>query len=118
MTEAGLLVLAIFLCLLGNGLFSGSEIAIISARRSRIDAMIGQGSRAAERVKALQDNMDHFLATAQIGVTLMGTLAGVIGGYLASQHIEPWLRGSRLANGCRPPSRPRSSWGCASSTSS
>jgi putative hemolysin len=96
MTEAGLLVLAIFLCLLGNGFFSGSEIAIISARRSRIEAMIGQGSRAAERVKALQDNMDHFLASAQIGVTLMGTLAGVIGGYLASQHIEPWLRGSRL----------------------
>ena len=96
MTEAGLLVIAIFLCLLGNGFFSGSEIAIISARRSRIDAMIAQGSRAAQRVKALQDNMDHFLATAQIGVTLMGTLAGVIGGYLASQHIEPWLRGSLI----------------------
>src|SRR5262245_9089543 len=96
MTEAGLLVVAIFLCLLGNGFFSGSEIAVISARRSRIEAMISQGSRGAQRVKALQDNMDHFLATAQIGVTLMGTLAGVIGGYLASQQIEPWLRASRL----------------------
>src|SRR5262245_16817652 len=96
MTETGLLLIAIFLCLLGNGFFSGSEIAVISARRSRIEAMISQGSRGAERVKALQNNMDHFLATAQIGVTLMGTLAGVIGGYQASQHIEPWLRGSLI----------------------
>jgi putative hemolysin len=88
----GLLVGAILLCLLGNGFFSGTEIAVISARRSRIEALIAEGSRAAQRVKDLQDNMDHFLATAQIGVTLMGTLAGVIGGYLASKHLEPWLR--------------------------
>ena len=92
MTDVGLLVGAILLCLLGNGFFSGTEIAVISARRSRIEALIAEGSRAAQRVKDLQDNMDHFLATAQIGVTLMGTLAGVIGGYLASKHLEPWLR--------------------------
>ena len=97
MTEAGLLVAAILLCLLGNGFFSGSEIAVISARRSRIEALIAEGSRAARRVKDLQDNIDHFLATVQIGVTLMGTLAGVLGGYLASKHLEPWLRSSAVA---------------------
>jgi putative hemolysin len=97
MTEAGLLVAAIFLCLLGNGFFSGSEIAVISARRGRIEALVAEGSRAARRVRDLQDNIDHFLATAQIGVTLMGTLAGVLGGYLASKHIEPWLRSSAIA---------------------
>jgi putative hemolysin len=91
MTEISLLVAAIFLCLLGNGFFSGSEIAVISARRSRIEAMVAEGSRAAQRVKDLQDNMDHFLATAQIGVTVMGTLAGVIGGYLASKYLQPWF---------------------------
>lgn len=93
MSESTLLVLAIFVLLLGNGFFSGSEIAIISARRSRIEALIAEGSRAARRVKQLQDNMDQFLATVQIGVTLMGTLAGVLGGYLASRHLEPWLQG-------------------------
>ena len=97
MTEAGLLVAAIFLCLLGNGFFSGSEIAVISARRGRIEALVAEGSRAARRVRDLLDNIDHFLATAQIGVTLMGTLAGVLGGYLASKHIEPWLRSSAIA---------------------
>ena len=36
--------------------------------------------------------MDRFLATVQIGVTLMGTLAGVLGGYLASRYLEPLAR--------------------------
>jgi putative hemolysin len=96
MSEAGLLVVAILLCLLGNGFFSGSEIAVLSVRRSRIEALIAEGSKAARRVKALQDNMDRFLASAQIGVTVMGTLAGLLGGYLASRHLEPALRSSGL----------------------
>jgi putative hemolysin len=94
MTTPALLVLAIFLCLLGNGFFSGSEIAIISIRRSRVEQLIAEGSRGARWVKHLLDNMDRFLATVQIGVTLMGTLAGVIGGYLASRYLEPVLESS------------------------
>ncbi len=97
MSEPYLLVLVIFVMLLGNGLFSGSEIAVISARRSRIDALAAEGSRAAARVKRLQDNMDGFLATVQIGVTLFGTLAGVIGGWLASRYLEPVFAGWPLA---------------------
>src|SRR5512134_252013 len=89
MSEPVYLGITIFVLLLGNGFFSGGEIAIISARRSRIEALIAEGSRAAVRVKGLQDDMDRFLATVQIGVTLMGTLAGVVGGYVASRHLEP-----------------------------
>jgi len=94
MSEAGLLIGAIFLLLLGNGFFSGSEIAVISARRSKIEALIADGSRAAQRVKDLQDKLDSFLAIAQIGVTLMGTLAGVLGGYLASRFVQPAIESS------------------------
>jgi len=97
MTTPLLLVIAIFLCLLGNGFFSGSEIAIISMRRSRVEQLIAEGSRGARWVKHLQENMDRFLATVQIGVTLMGTLAGVIGGYLASRYLEPLFSTSVLA---------------------
>ena len=97
MGDATWLIIAICFLLVGNGVFSGAEIAIISARRSRIDALIAEGRRAARRVKALQDNMDGFLATVQIGVTLMGTLAGVAGGYLASRYVEPALEGSAVA---------------------
>ncbi len=95
-TEAVLLIGAIVLLLLGNGVFSGSEIALISARRSRLDAMVKKGSKAAARARELQDDLPTFLATVQIGVTLMGTLAGVLGGYLGSQHLEPHLRGLGL----------------------
>ncbi len=89
MSEPVFIVASIFLLLLGNGFFSGSEIAIITARRSRIEALVEEGSRAAGRVKTLQDHMDQFLATVQIGVTVMGTLAGVLGGILASRYLEP-----------------------------
>jgi magnesium and cobalt exporter, CNNM family len=94
MSEPLFIAASIVVLLLGNGFFSGSEIAVISARRSRIDRLVDGGSRAAARVKELQDNMDQFLATVQIGVTVCGTLAGVLGGVLSSRHIEPLLRGA------------------------
>ena len=108
MSEPVSIVVSILALLLGNGFFSGSEIAIITARRSRIEVLIEEGSRAARRVKALQDQMDQFLATVQIGVTVMGTLAGVLGGVLAARHIEPelvarglspWVPAAVLASG-------------------
>jgi putative hemolysin len=97
MSEPVLVAIAIVFCLLGNGFFSGGEIAIISARRSRVEALIEEGSKAARRVKILQDDMDRFLATVQVGVTLFGTLAGVLGGYLATRHLEPTFREWTLA---------------------
>src|SRR5512137_2590265 len=96
MSEPLFIASSIVLLLLGNGFFSGSEIAIISARRSRIEGLVEGGSRAAARVKELQDNMDQFLATVQIGVTVCGTLAGVLGGVLSSRHIEPLLARAAL----------------------
>src|SRR5262245_34957447 len=98
MSEWALLITAILLLLLGNGFFSGSEIALISARRSKIEAEIANGSKAAARVKALQEDPDTFLATVQIGVTLCGTLAGVLGGYLASRYLQPFLERSGLSS--------------------
>jgi putative hemolysin len=96
MHEWGFLIAAIFLCLLGNGFFSGGEIALLSAKRGAIEALAGQGNRRAERVKRLQDDPDTLLATVQIGVTLMGTMAGVLGGYLAKLYVEPLVSGSFL----------------------
>jgi putative hemolysin len=89
MHEWGFLIAAIFFCLLGNGFFSGSEIALLSAKRGEIEALINQGNHRAVRVKHLQDDPDTLLATVQIGVTFMGTLAGVLGGYLAKLYVEP-----------------------------
>jgi putative hemolysin len=102
MTEPGWLITGIVVCLLGNGLFSGSEIAVISARRSRVESLVAEGRRAARRLKHLQDNLDEFLATVQIGVTLMGTLAGVLGGYLAKLYVEPLVAASAAARWISP----------------
>jgi putative hemolysin len=92
MSEPAFIAASIVLLLLGNGFFSGSEIAILSARRSRIEALIEEGRRGARRVKALQEHTEQFLATVQIGITVMGTAAGVLGGVLASRYLEPALR--------------------------
>ncbi len=96
MSEPLWMAASIVLLLLGNGFFSGGEIAVISARRSRMEGLAGEGNRAASRVRALQDDLDQFLATVQIGVTLCGTLAGLLGGILASRHLEPLLAGHPL----------------------
>ena len=96
MSEPLFIAASILVLLLGNGFFSGGEIAVLSARRSRIEGLVEEGSRAAARVKALQDDMDQFLATVQIGVTVCGTLAGVLGGVLASHYLEPSLSAAAL----------------------
>ena len=98
MTAPLWLIAAIIAALLVNGFFSGSEIAIISMRRSQVDALVAEGRRAARRLRDLQAHMDGFLATVQIGVTVGGTLAGVLGGYLASLYVEPALAKTTLAH--------------------
>jgi len=102
MSEWGFLIAAIFFCLLGNGFFSGSEIALLSAKRGEIQALIAEGNHRAARVKRLQDDPDTLLATVQIGVTFMGTLAGVLGGYLAKLYVEPLVSRSSFGRWVAP----------------
>jgi putative hemolysin len=102
MSDAWWLATAIVLCLLGNGFFSGAEIALLSVRKSRIEELIAKGSVAARRVKQLQENPETFLATVQIGVTFMGTLAGVLGGYLANLYLQPLIMKAGLPHWIAP----------------
>ena len=91
MSDTALILGAIFFLLLGNGFFSGSEIALISARKAALRKKADDGSRGARLAELLRQEPERFMATVQIGVTVCGTLAGVCGGWLASRHIEPWL---------------------------
>lgn len=86
-----LIVGAIFLLLLGNGFFSGSEIALISARKAALRKRADEGSRGARVAEYLREEPERFMAAVQIGVTVCGTLAGVCGGWLASRYLEPKL---------------------------
>ncbi len=79
----------VFLLILANGFFSGSELAIISARKSRIAQLVAGGDPKAKIVESLQDDPHRFLATVQIGVTLVGTMASAVGGAAAIQYLKP-----------------------------
>ena len=82
----------ILLLVVINGFFSATEIALISLRRSRVRHLVKVGNRTAMRVQRLQEKPERFLATVQIGVTLVGSLASAIGGIIAIQHIKPVLQ--------------------------
>lgn len=103
------LALVVVLILL-NGFFAGAEIAVISARPSRIRLLADRGSRRAVSLLRLKAKPDQFLATVQIGVTVVGTLASAVGGVAAIERLEPvfaavpiaWVRqiAEPLAVGC------------------
>lgn len=78
--------------ILVNGFFAGAEIALISSRRSRIQQLAAEGDARAQRVAALQEDPDRFLATVQIGVTFVGTLASAVAGAASVRVLSPLIR--------------------------
>jgi putative hemolysin len=84
-------LLFVFVLILANGFFAGSELAIISARKSRIAQLVANGDENAMIVESLQDDPHRFLATVQVGVTVVGSLASAVGGAAAVQYLKPVL---------------------------
>ena len=80
------IVIIIGLILL-NGLLSMSEIAMVSARKSRLEADSKKGSRAARTALKLANSPDTFLSTIQIGITLIGILTGLYSGEVLAQNF-------------------------------
>lgn len=73
-------LIIILILILLNGLFSMSEIAMISARKSNLSAEAKKGSSSAKRALQLAEEPDRFLSTVQIGITLIGILTGLYSG--------------------------------------
>ncbi|MFH2048624.1 MAG: hemolysin family protein, partial [bacterium] len=73
-------LLAIFVLILANGFFSLSEFSIIASRKTKLQQLIDGGKKGARRAERLRNKPDQFLATIQVGITLVGTIAGVFGG--------------------------------------
>ena len=82
-------ILAIILLIAANGFFSLSEFAVIASRKSRLKRMAKEGSRAAQRAVKLSTRPESFLATVQIGITFVGTLAGVFSGMTIVNSLSP-----------------------------
>jgi putative hemolysin len=83
-----LLILAL---IFANGFFAASEIAMIATRKSRIDALLERGVSSAAAVARLKNDPDRFLATVQIGVTIVSSLASAIGGAAAISYLKPQI---------------------------
>lgn len=79
----------IFLVL--NGFFAASEIAVVASRKSFIKKLSENGNRNADKLLKLQAEPDRFLATVQIGVTVMGALSSAIGGAASVRLLKPVL---------------------------
>lgn len=84
------LVIIVALILL-NGVFSMSEVALISARKSKLNADARNGSRRAAMALRLQSEPDRFLSTVQIGITLIGILTGLFSGATVAADLGRYL---------------------------
>jgi putative hemolysin len=94
--ELALIALGILL----NGFFAAAEIALVSARVSRLRAM--EPSPGAAAALRLKEAPETFLATVQVGITLVGTLASAVGGATASEALTPVLAGLGLGQAAQP----------------
>src|SRR5215470_220346 len=84
--------IVILLCLiLLNGLFVMSEIALVSARKSRLENLAEKGDRKAKAALNLSNNPDIFLSAAQIGFTLIAILTGVYSGERFGKSLQPYV---------------------------
>ncbi len=86
-----------------NGLFSMAEIALVSARKARLEAQAQKGDLRAKEALSLANHPDTFLSTVQIGITLIGILTGIFSGDTVTTDVAaffkniPWL--SAYSNG-------------------
>jgi putative hemolysin len=82
-----------------NGFFAMAELAVVSSRRPRLAAMAEAGSAGARAALNLLENQARFLSSVQIGITLIGVLAGAFGGATLAEDLAGPLEGLGLAPG-------------------
>jgi putative hemolysin len=76
---------------LANGLFAGAEIALLSVRKTRVQERAHAGHRGALAVQALRDQPERFLATVQVGITVVSSAAAAFGGASIAVSLTPML---------------------------
>ncbi|MBI5458158.1 hemolysin family protein [Methanobacterium sp.] len=86
-------ILIILFLIVLNGVFALSEIAIITSRRIKLQKMSQDGNKNADIAIELSESPNQFLSTVQIGITLIGILAGAFGGATIAQTISSNLEG-------------------------
>lgn len=98
MSQVAFEIAVIFLLLIANGVFAMAEIAVVSSKKARLRRLADQGNGKARIALELAESPNRFLATVQIGITLVGIFAGAFGGAtLAAKLAAPIAQVSVLA---------------------
>lgn len=84
-------IVLILLLLVANGLFAMAEIAVVASRKTRLQQMAESGDSKAQAALELAERPNQFLATVQVGITLVGILAGAFGGATLSEGMAALL---------------------------
>ena len=84
-------IIILFCLILLNGLFVMAEIALVSARKSKLEDMASKGDLKAKAALILTENPELFLSTAQIGITLIAILTGYYSGEKFSGDLQPYI---------------------------
>ncbi len=84
------LLLVIFL-VLANGFFVASEFALVAVRKSRIEALVAEGNKTAERLLAMLNNLNAYISATQLGITLASLGLGWVGEPAVAALLEPVL---------------------------
>jgi CBS domain containing-hemolysin-like protein len=82
--------IVIFL-VLGNGFFVASEFALVAVRKSRIEALVAEGNKSAERLLGLLNNLNAYISATQLGITLFSLGLGYVAEPAIVKVIEPLL---------------------------
>jgi len=84
-------IVIILALILANGFFAGAEIAIVAARRGRLQGMADAGDKSALAALELGGNPNRFLSTVQVGITVIGTFAAAFGGAHLAEALQARL---------------------------
>jgi putative hemolysin len=84
-------ILIVLALILANGVFAGAEIAVVAQRRTRVLELVEDGRPGAGALLGLRENMERFLATVQVGITVVGATAAAFSGASIANRLHPWL---------------------------
>lgn len=92
-------ILILVALILLNGLFAMSEIALVTARKVRLQKLIDEGDNAAAAAMKLGEDPTRFLSTIQIGITSIGVMSGIVGESALADPLSVWLAGAGMEPG-------------------
>jgi putative hemolysin len=91
MSELSTELLILFLLLLANGVFAMAEIAVVTARKAWLKQLANKGNQRAKAALAIARDPSRFLSAVQVGITLIGVLAGAFGGTTVAEMLTGFL---------------------------